>query len=182
MARIPYVDPRNAPDDVQTIIKRLERTAVSQFGRPFVLNVMRAVAHAPVLLRRVSSLGNAMLNDLSLDPQLRELAVLQLFRVNRCEYGFQQHVALAKGVGLNDKHIANVGAYRSYPYYSEVERVVLEYAEAVTKDLTVSDELFARVRAHFTDQQLVELTMVIAYWNMMSRFLIPLQVEVETED
>ncbi|HUI25912.1 MAG TPA: carboxymuconolactone decarboxylase family protein [Candidatus Kryptonia bacterium] len=179
MARLPYVDQQSAPPDVQAIFKRLEHAAVAQFGRPFVLNVMRALAHAPVLLRRISSLGNAMLNDLTLDPRLRELAVLQLFRVNRCDYGFQQHVALAKGVGLNDKQIANVGAYRSYPYYSEVERVVLEYAEVVTKDLTVSDDLFARVRAQFNDQQLVELTMVIAYWNMMSRFLIPLQVEVE---
>ena len=182
MARIPYVDEQHASHEVQAIFKRLEQAAVSQFGRPLVLNVMRALAHAPVLLRRISSLGNALLNDLTLDPQLRELAVLQLFQVNRCDYGFQQHVVIAKSVGLSDKHIANVGGYRSYPYYSDVERIVLEYAEAVTRDLMVSDELFARVRQHFNDQQLVELTMVIAYWNMMSRFLIPLQVEVESEE
>jgi 4-carboxymuconolactone decarboxylase len=182
MARIPYVDKVNASAEVQAIFNRLEHAAVPVFGRPFVLNVMRALAHAPVLLRRVSSLGNAMLNDLTLDPKLRELAVLQLFRINRCDYGFQQHVTIGKAAGLNDKQIANVGAYRTYPYYADVERLVLEYAEAVTRDVAVSEELFARIRQQFSDQQIVELTMVIAYWNMMSRFLMPLQVEIERAD
>jgi AhpD family alkylhydroperoxidase len=132
-----------------------------------------------VLLRRVSSLGNVFLGDLKLDPKLRELAVLQLFRVNRCDYGFQQHVVIGKAVGLNDKQIANVGAYRSYPYYSDAERLVLEYAEVVTRDIVVSDDLFARVRDQFSDEEIVELTMAIAYWNMMSRFLVPLQIDPE---
>ena len=120
-----------------------------------------------------------MLKDLALDAKLRELAVLQLFRVNRCDYGFQQHVIIGKAAGLNDKQIANVGAYRTYPYYGDDERLVLEYAETVTRDVTVPDELFARIRERFSDQEIVELTMVIAYWNMMSRFLMPLQIETE---
>lgn len=179
MARLPYVDNNTASPEVLAIFKRLEQSAVTTFGRPFVLNVMRALAHSPVLLRRISSLGNAMLNDLHLDAKLRELAVLQLFRVNRCEYGFQQHVTIAKAVGLNDKQIANVGGYRTYPYYTDLERLVLEYAEVVTRDPEVSDDLFGRVRARFDDQDIVELTMVIAYWNMMSRFLLAIQVELE---
>ena len=182
MARIPYVDAATASPEVQAIFGRLEKNATSLFGRPFVLNVMRALAHSPVLLRRVSSLGNVLLNDLKLDPKLRELAVLQLFRVNRCDYGFQQHVVIGKAVGLNDKQIANVSGYRSYPYYSDVERLVLEYAEVVTRDLVVSDDLFARVRDRFRDGEIVELTMVIAYWNMMSRFLVPLQVDPEESE
>jgi AhpD family alkylhydroperoxidase len=182
MARLPYVDQETASAEVQTIFTRLERSAATMFGRPFVLNVMRALAHSPVLLRRVSSLGNAMLNDLRLDPKRRELAVLQLFRVNRCAYGFQQHVTIAKTVGVNDKQIANVGGYRTYPYYSDVERLVLEYAEVVTRDLHVPDELFARLRMQFTDQEIVELTMVIAYWGMMSRFLVALEIEVEGQE
>jgi AhpD family alkylhydroperoxidase len=179
MTRTPYVDKGNATPEVQAIYARLEQAAEPLFGRPMVLNVMRALAHSPVLLRRVSSLGNVMLNDLTLDPQLRELAALQLFRVNRCDYGFQQHVVIAKLVGLSDKQIANIGAYRTYPYYSEVERVVLEYAEVMTRDVQVSDDLFAQVLRLFDNRQIVELTMVIAYWNMMSRFLVALQVDLE---
>jgi AhpD family alkylhydroperoxidase len=182
MARIPYVDGAAASAEVRAIFDRLERGAVPLFGRPFVLNPMRALAHSPVLLRRVSSLGNAMLKDLALDPKLRELAVLQLFRVNRCDYGFQQHVIIGKAAGLNDKQIANVGAYRTYPYYGDDERLVLEYAETVTRDVTVPDELFIRIRERFSDQEIVELTMVIAYWNMMSRFLMPLQIEIEEDE
>jgi AhpD family alkylhydroperoxidase len=182
MARIPYLDTATAPPEIRAIFGRLEKSAVSLYGRPFVLNVMRALAHSPVLLRRVSSLGNVFLGDLKLDPKLRELAVLQLFRVNRCDYGFQQHVVIGKAVGLNDKQIANVGAYRSYPYYSDAERLVLEYAEMVTRDIVVSDDLFARVRDQFSDEEIVELTMAIAYWNMMSRFLVPLQIDPEENE
>jgi AhpD family alkylhydroperoxidase len=182
MARIPYVDKDTASAEVRAIFTRLEQSTTTLFGRPFVLNVMRALAHSPVLLRRISSLGNAMLNDLHLDPKLRELAVLQLFRVNRCEYGFQQHVTIAKAVGVNDKQIANVGGYRTYPYYTDAERLALEYAEVVTRDLEVPDELFARVRSTFSDQEIVELTMVIAYWGMMSRFLVALEIEAEGKE
>jgi len=179
MARVPYVDGATGPAELQAIFGRLRERSIALFGRGFVPHVMRALAHSPALLRRVSSLGNVMLTDLALDPPLRELAVLQLFRVNRCDYGFQQHVAIAKQAGLDDKRIANVGAYRSYPYYSDTERLVLEYSETVTRDLVVPDELFARVRRRFDDREIVELTMVIAYWNMMSRFLLSLAIDLE---
>ncbi|MBI4517904.1 MAG: carboxymuconolactone decarboxylase family protein [Deltaproteobacteria bacterium] len=163
MARVPEIDP--AATGAQTMCDSLVTAA------------LRALARSPALPQGVSALGQALRDGLSLDPQLCELAVLQLFRLTHCDVGFRQRMAVAKVAGLSDKQIANVGAYRTYAYYDDRERLVLEYAEVVTRAVAVPDELFARIRAHFNEREIVELTMVIAYWNMLARLLVPLQLE-----
>jgi alkylhydroperoxidase family enzyme len=61
--------------------------------------------------------------------------------------------------------------YATGPLYSDVERLALEYADAMTiTDQDVSDELFARVREHFDDDAIVELTATIAWENSSSKF------------
>ena len=67
--------------------------------------------------------------------------------------------------------ILALGEYATNPLYDEKERVALEYADAITlSDRDVSDDLFERVRVHFGDEALVELTAVIAWENSSSKF------------
>ena len=71
-------------------------------------------------------------------------------------------------------------AWRDSPRFSESERVALEYAEAITyTDRQVDDALFARVKAHFTEPQIVELTAAIAFENFRSKFNPTLGVEAQ---
>jgi len=70
--------------------------------------------------------------------------------------------------------------WRKSRLFSESERVALEYAEAVTyTDRQVDDALFARVKAHFTEAQIVELTAAIALENFRSKFNPTLGVEAQ---
>jgi alkylhydroperoxidase family enzyme len=73
--------------------------------------------------------------------------------------------------GISAEQIANLNNYRSDVNFSELERLVLEYADAMTRTpVEVSDALFARLRERFADADLVELTSAIAWENYRARF------------
>jgi alkylhydroperoxidase family enzyme len=74
-------------------------------------------------------------------------------------------------LGVTDEKILALPQYATSPLYSEQERVALEYADCMTiTGREVSDELFARLRAFYTDDALVELTEIIAWENASSKF------------
>lgn len=78
---------------------------------------------------------------------------------------------MGRANGITTGQISNLQDYRTDMNFSDLERLVLEYADAMTQTpVEVSDALFARVRQQFTDAQLVELTSAIAWENYRARF------------
>lgn len=76
--------------------------------------------------------------------------------------------------------LAEVASWRDSKLFSEAERVALEYAECITyTDRRVDDALFARVKQHFTEPQIVELTAIVALENFRSKFNPPLGIEAQ---
>jgi alkylhydroperoxidase family enzyme len=76
--------------------------------------------------------------------------------------------------------LAEVASWRDSTLFSEAERVALEYAECITyTDRRVDDALFARVKQHFTEAQIVELTAIVALENFRSKFNPPLGIEAQ---
>ena len=74
-------------------------------------------------------------------------------------------------MGVPDEKILALGDYATSPFFDDKERAALEYADAMTiTGRDVSDELFARLRTVFTDDEIVELTMIIAWENSSSKF------------
>ena len=74
-------------------------------------------------------------------------------------------------MGLSSEQIANLANYRTNFNFSALERLVLEYADAMTQTpVEVSDALFSRLRERFTPAELVELTSAIAWENYRARF------------
>jgi alkylhydroperoxidase family enzyme len=78
---------------------------------------------------------------------------------------------VSSAAGVSDEKILALDRYATSPLYDERERVALAYADAITlSDQDVDDALFERVRAHFDDQTIIELTAVIAWENASSKF------------
>lgn len=74
-------------------------------------------------------------------------------------------------MGIPDEKILALDEYATSPLYDEKERAALEYADAITlSDRDVTDDIFDRVRRHFDDDALVELTAVVAWENSSSKF------------
>jgi alkylhydroperoxidase family enzyme len=73
--------------------------------------------------------------------------------------------------GITAGQISNLQNYRTDMNFSDLERLVLEYADAMTQTpVAVPDALFVRLREQFSDAQLVELTSAIAWENYRARF------------
>ncbi len=82
--------------------------------------------------------------------------------------------------GATDEKIRQVPAWRESSFFSDMERAAFEYAERMTiTGEKVSDELWARLRGHFSEAQMVELTAAVALENFRSKFNVPLGVEAQ---
>src|SRR5262249_14005346 len=93
MARIPYLDPAKASERVPETLAQL----------PAPLNVFRMMAHAETLFPHWVRLGGAILGRAKLSPRLRELVILRVARLSKCDYEWTQHVPIAKACGITDE-------------------------------------------------------------------------------
>lgn len=125
-----------------------------------------------------SNLGRAMLhlsNETAgaLDQTLLELVKIRASQMNGCAYCIDMHTKDARLAGETEQRIYALNAWRETPFFTEKERAALEWTEAVTRvaDSHVPDKIYERVRAQFSDDQLVALTMgviVINSWNRLA--------------
>ena len=82
--------------------------------------------------------------------------------------------------GADEDKVRAVPTWRESRLFSDMERAALEYAERMTiTGERVTDDLWTRLRAHFTEAQLVELTAAVAIENFRSKFNVPLGVEAQ---
>ncbi len=79
--------------------------------------------------------------------------------------------AVGRAAGVTEEQLRDIAVYKSSPAFSPLEKLVIEYAEEMTKTpVTVKDELFATLKQHFNEAQLVELTAAVAWENFRARF------------
>ncbi|MBL8567179.1 MAG: carboxymuconolactone decarboxylase family protein [Hyphomicrobiaceae bacterium] len=102
---------------------------------------------------------------------LRSLVGLRVSQVTKCAFCIDLNASMLTAAGVTQAKAMALANWRYDAAFSDTERLVLEYAEAVsTTPCVVSDELFERMRASFADEAIVELTAVAAFQNMSARF------------
>jgi AhpD family alkylhydroperoxidase len=106
----------------------------------------------------------------SVDEKLKALAATKAATRIGCEFCIDIGSHLGREAGVTEEQLRDFHTYRESGAFSPVEKLVMEYAEEMSKThVEISDELFARLREHFEDQQLVELTAAIAIENFRAR-------------
>jgi alkylhydroperoxidase family enzyme len=110
-----------------------------------------------------------------LDPKLRELGQTRAGWARASQFVFSQHCKAARSVGLGEEKIAAVPYWQVADCYTPVERAVLAYTDALVYDGgRTADGIFAALKAHLSDEEILELTYVTALYDMhavMSRAL-----------
>jgi 4-carboxymuconolactone decarboxylase len=132
---------------------------------------VEAMAHAPAFMYGYGAieLGNERSHAVALP--LKEMAVLKAATLVGCEFCIDIGSSLARKSGLSDEQLLALPRYRESGLFGELEMLVLDYAVAMSRTpLDVPDELFAALREHLSQQQLVELTATIALENFRARF------------
>jgi AhpD family alkylhydroperoxidase len=119
------------------------------------------------------------LQDSGLEPSLRKLVKLRASQLNGCAYCLDMHSKDARAEGETEQRIYVLSAWREAPFYSARERAALAWTEAVTLiPGGISEELYATVREHFNEKELVDLTMEIVTINGWNRLAIALGADV----
>ncbi len=114
------------------------------------------------------------INQGTLDILLKELVRLRASQINGCAFCLDMHVNDARKAGESERRMATVSAWRETPFFSERERAALEWTEALTlvAQHHVPDAVWDAVRPHFTDAELMQLTLLITSINSWNRFAI----------
>jgi AhpD family alkylhydroperoxidase len=112
-----------------------------------------------------------------LEPALRTLVTVRVSQINWCPFCVDINSATALKRGIGAEKLLLLSSFAESDCYSESEKAVLSYAEAVTRtDLQPTDEHFRRLREHFDDDAIIELTALIAFQNLSSKFNAALSV------
>jgi alkylhydroperoxidase family enzyme len=149
------------PESHRWLFERMEK-------RGGILNIFRALSHSPEALRRFMKFGSYFLDEGKLDPKLRELAILRAGYLCRAPYEVSQHVSFGRRVGLSDSQIRGV-AEPNHALFAPKEMAVLAFAGELTSGARVSDAAYSAVAEFLNDEEIVELILVIGYYNMVSR-------------
>src|ERR1700722_4801896 len=146
-----------------------------------MLEPLRMYAYIPKLLNAYGRLELAESKLDILSPRHRALAELKSATTVRCEYCIDLGSQIARGWGITDEELLALSMskadYRNAACFSEVDKLILEYATAVSRTpVEVTDQLFDALRAHFDTPQLVGLTHVINLGNLRARFNLALGI------
>lgn len=115
-----------------------------------------------------------------LNGQLRLLVMVRVSQLNGCAFCVDLNTATLIGHGVTTEKAQAIQEWQGSDVFSDDERVALEYAEAMTlSERRVDDELARRVRQQFGDEAMLELTAVVAFQNMSSKFNSALDVSAQ---
>jgi AhpD family alkylhydroperoxidase len=168
MARIPYADLTNP--EAKPLVERI----VAERGG--VLHLYQMLLHSPPIASGWLNYLTAIRQQSTLPGGLRELVIMRIAVLNGAPYEAEQHAPIALREGVSQVQLDDLDNWQQSKSYDATQRAVLAYTDAMTKDIHVSPEVFAAVKAVMTDRLLVELTATVGAYNMVSRFLEALQI------
>jgi 4-carboxymuconolactone decarboxylase len=165
MARLPDVDPTG---------EVAERVRARRGGA--LTDLDRMLLHSEPLADGWNTLLGAVRSRFELPPDLRELAICRIAVLNDAEYEWRAHAPLLVGAGFPEERLAALRDGGDLDSLSAEQRCVVAYTDAMTRDVRVPADLFAQVHEQLGERGTVELTATVAAYNMVSRFLVALEV------
>lgn len=179
MARIAGVSARQSGWRIRLAHWFTRRSMAQMTGRApeGMVEPLELFVHTPALLHAYAGLEQAAAGLTRVERRLMLLAELKAATLTHCEYCIDLGSQVARRSGLSDAHLLALPSYRSSPLFTETEKLVLDYAVAMSRTpVEVPDTLFAALRERFDDAQLMELSFVIALENLRGRFNLALGV------
>ena len=135
------------------------------------LEPMGVMGHSRLLLMAAGGYELALEKMTRVPERLKALAELKAALMVGCEFCIDIGSHISAREGVTDEQLLALPHHREAACFDEVERLVIDYAEAITKTpAEVTDEQFAALSEHFDEEQMVELTQAIAWENWRARF------------
>ncbi|NPD24893.1 carboxymuconolactone decarboxylase family protein [Corallococcus exiguus] len=134
---------------------------------------MNAFAVAPDALQPMVEFSKKV-EALGLEPRLRELVKIRSSQINGCAFCIHLHTRDARAHGETEERIYLLDGWRESPLYTERERAALGWTEALTlvSQTHAPDEDYAALKPHFTEEEIVKLTLMIGLINVANRLVL----------
>ncbi len=131
---------------------------------------LNAFAAAPAPMKAWLEYGQSV-SKLGLEPSLMELVKIRASQINGCAFCIDMHAAAARKAGETEQRIYLLDAWRDSPLYSDRERAALAWTEALTRlaDKGAPDDVYQALKAQFSDEEQVALTLLIVTINGWNR-------------
>ena len=169
--RVSLVEPGTRPE-----LAEVEASIRAERGGEIAV-LYQALLNSPAIASGWEKMLTAVRNRTQVPSDLRELIILRIAVINRAQFEFDAHAPLARCAGVSE---AKIEGLRGWPatqsVFGDDERMVLELTDHMTRDVDVPEIVINRVRARFGEQQLVEFVATVAAYNMVSRFLVALNI------
>ena len=171
MARIEGVSQEQAGPMVKLVYRFMRRGMKKLTGRPAAhgsgIEPIEIWAHQPKMMSGMGKFQQAVRKGDSVDERLKYLIELKGAQMIGCEFCVDLGSQICRNSGFSDDELLALPRYRDSDLFTEREKLALDYTAAVMRTpVEVTDELFARVKEHFTDEQLVEITALITLVNL----------------
>ncbi len=171
MARIQGVSKRKAGPIVRLVYRLGPRMTKKLTGRePQTGNGMEPIeiwAYQPKMMFGMGKFNQAVRKGKSVDERLRNLLELKGAQMIGCEFCVDLGSQICRNSGFSDDELLAIPRYRQSDLFTEREKLALDYTVAVMRTpVEVTDELFAQIKEHFTDEQLVEITAHLMVVNL----------------
>jgi uncharacterized peroxidase-related enzyme len=173
MPRVREIEIDEVPEEVRPVYQRY----AEDYG-PF-LNQVKIFAHRPAAVKHIMGLLLALADEALLPKRYLEIALVTVSKLNECAYCVAHHSPRLAEQGLGAETVANI-LEPGCPGLDDVDRLVRDYAVQVTeKPQYMRDAIFHELKQHFSEAQIVELTLRIALCGFFNRFNDALQIGIE---
>ena len=173
MARVSLIEEKDYPE----LSRSIDRV---RGGRARIINLYKVLLHSPDVAGAWFDYSSAVRRKTQLDARIREIAIIRVGILNRAQYVIRQHVpALAIKAGLTREQCDALADWPNSALFDDRERAALACTDAMTRDIRVPGAVHAELRRHFSEREIVELTVVIGMYNMHSRVLEALEIDLE---
>jgi len=112
-----------------------------------------------------------------LDHKLIHLIKMRASQINGCAFCIDMHSKDARAIGETEQRLYELDAWRETPFYTDQERAALEWTESLTlvSETHVPDEVYLRLRQHFSEKEIVDLSLIVGTINLWNRLAISLR-------
>lgn len=173
MARVKDVEIHEVPEDVRPIYQRF----ATEYG-PF-LNQVKVFAHRPPALKHIMGLLLDLSDEPVISKRFLEIALVTVSKLNECAYCVAHHTPRLIDQGLPPDTVTNI-LEPECPGLDELDRLVRDFAvQVTTRPQYIRDAIFNELKKHFTEAQIVELTLRTALCGFFNRFNDALRIETE---
>lgn len=175
MPRISELEPQRFDDPLRQLFNTYTNNG-AQFTDQFSV-----LAHVPSAASHLFTMLSELKQSQNISYRYIEIGVVVVSLLNECTYCVDNHAPRLAVDGISAEGARNLLAFEDHPELTDVDKLVVEYAIAVTtKAARIPETLFERLRTEFTEAQIVELTLRISLCGFFNRFNQALQIGEDT--